>query len=54
VGITAMVKFNQMGARVDEAAGQLWNLALLVVLYGGLAMWRYRPKSAEIQPSTHG
>jgi ABC-2 type transport system permease protein len=51
-GITAMVKFNQMGARVDEAAGQLWNLALLVVLYGGLAVWRYRPKSGEIRPST--
>jgi len=44
-GITAMVKFNQMGARIDEAAGELWNLALLVVLYGGLAMWRYRPEN---------
>ena len=47
-GITAMVKFNQMGARVDEAAGELWTLALLVLLYGGLAMWRYRPNSPEI------
>ena len=47
-GITAMVKFNQMGARVDEAAGQLWNLALLVVLYGGLAMWRYGPSTLAL------
>jgi ABC-2 type transport system permease protein len=47
-GITAMVKFNQMGARVDEAAGELWNLALLVVLYGGLAMWRYRMPNGQL------
>ncbi len=46
-GITAMVKFNQMGARVDEAAGELWNLALLVLVYGGLAMWRYQPGGTE-------
>jgi len=50
-GITAMIKFNQMGARVDEAAGELWNLTLLVVLYGGLAMWRYRPTSPETRPN---
>jgi len=43
-GITAMVKFNQMGARVDEAGGELWNLALLALVYGGLAMWRYHPR----------
>lgn len=47
-GINAMVKFNQMGARVDEATGQLTNLALLIVLYGGLAMWRYRPGARGI------
>ena len=45
-GITAMVKFNQMGAQVDEAAGELLNLALLVLLYGGLALWRYRVRAA--------
>lgn len=45
-GINAMVKFNQMGSHVDEAAGELWNLALLIVLYGALAIWRYRPKVA--------
>jgi len=44
-GINAMIKFNQMGARVGEAAGELWNLALLVVLYGGLAVWLYRPRN---------
>jgi ABC-2 type transport system permease protein len=43
-GITAMVKFNQLGARVGEATDQLWNLAVLVLLYGGLAMWRYLPR----------
>jgi len=43
-GITAMVKFNQMGARIDEAGGELWNLALLALVYGGLAMWRYHPR----------
>ena len=47
-GITAMVKFNQMGARVGEAAGELWTLALLVVLYGGLAMWRYGPSTLAL------
>jgi ABC-2 type transport system permease protein len=47
-GITAMVKFNQMGARVGEAAGELWTLALLVVLYGGLAMWRYGPSALAL------
>jgi ABC-2 type transport system permease protein len=48
-GITAMVKFNQMGARVGEAADELWNLALLVLLYGGLAIWRYQSRR-----TTHG
>ena len=47
-GITAMVKFNQMGAQVGEAAGELLNLALLVVLYGGLAMWRYGPSALAL------
>jgi ABC-2 type transport system permease protein len=42
-GMNAMVKFNQMGAQVGEATGELKNLALLIVLYGGLAIWRYRP-----------
>ena len=42
-GINAMVKFNQMGAQVGEAADELANLALLVLLYGGLAIWLYRP-----------
>lgn len=42
-GIEAMVQFNQMGARVAEAARPLWTLAGLVVLYGSLAVWRYAP-----------
>jgi len=43
-GINVMVKFNQMGASVAEAAPELRNLALLIALYGGLALWRYRPR----------
>lgn len=48
-GITAMVKFNQMGASLQEAAPQLLNLFLLVVLYGLLVLWRFRrvPRSAR-------
>lgn len=46
-GINAMVKLNQMGARLPEVSAELANLALLVVLYGALAMWRYRPDSAD-------
>ena len=42
-GITAMVKFNQMGARFPEVAPELANLAFLALLYGGLAAWRFRP-----------
>ena len=42
-GINAMVKLNQMGASLAEAAPELANLAVLAVLYGALAVWRYRP-----------
>lgn len=42
-GIEAMVKLNQMGASLAEAAPELCNLALLALLYGALAAWRYRP-----------
>lgn len=42
-GINAMVKLNQMGASLPEVSAELVNLALLVLLYGALAMWRYRP-----------
>jgi ABC-2 type transport system permease protein len=53
-GITAMVKFNQMGARVDEASGDLSTLALLVLLYGGLAMWRYRMPNGQLVSNPRG
>ena len=46
-GINAMVKLNQMGASVAEAAPELCNLALLVLLYGTLAAWRYRPQACS-------
>ena len=42
-GINAMVKLNQMGARLPEVSADLANLAILALLYGALAMWRYRP-----------
>ena len=42
-GINAMVKLNQMGARLPEISTELINLAMLTLLYGGLAIWRYRP-----------
>ncbi|HET9032824.1 MAG TPA: ABC transporter permease [Dokdonella sp.] len=48
-GINAMVKLNQMGARLPEVSAELVNLALLTLLYGALAMWRYRPS-----PEDHG
>lgn len=41
-GITAMVKFNQMGAQLSEAVPELSNLTFLALLYGGLTVWRYR------------
>lgn len=42
-GINALVKLNQMGARLPEVSAELANLAVLALLYGALAIWRYRP-----------
>ncbi|MEL1264842.1 ABC transporter permease [Pseudoxanthomonas putridarboris] len=44
-GITAMVQLNQMGASVSETAPQAVNLLALVVIYAGLAMWRFRSRA---------
>ena len=46
-GVTMMVKFNQMGASLREAAPEMLNLAGLLLLYGGLAVWRYWPDRAD-------
>lgn len=46
-GINAMVKLNQMGARLAEVSGELTNMALLTVLYGALAIWRYRRREDQ-------
>jgi ABC-2 type transport system permease protein len=46
-GITAMVKLNQMGARLSETSGELWNLGMLIALFGGLAVWRYRCRTVH-------
>jgi len=45
-GINLMVKFNQMGARLDEALTELLNLVGLVVLYGSLAWLRFRDRAS--------
>lgn len=41
-GIRLMVGINQMGATLGEQWAELLNLALLTLLYGGIAAWRYR------------
>lgn len=41
-GINAMVKLDQMGASVGETSRELATLAVLAVVYGTLAAWRYR------------
>jgi ABC-2 type transport system permease protein len=40
-GISAMLKLNQFGARIDEVGSDLVRLCLLIVLYGGIAAARY-------------
>lgn len=40
-GIRAMVKLNQMGARLDEIRPELAVLAAQIVVYGALAYWRW-------------
>ncbi|NKF21834.1 ABC transporter permease [Solimonas marina] len=37
----ALLKLNAQGARLDEVGTDLVNLALLIVLYGALAYWRF-------------
>jgi len=42
-GINAIVRTQQMGARLPDIGGELLNLLLLALLYGALALWRFRP-----------
>jgi ABC-2 type transport system permease protein len=56
-GLEVMVGLNQMGASLGDLAGALANLALLAVVFGGLACWRWTspsrlppPASARIDP----
>lgn len=51
-GINAMAKVNQMGASIPEVLPEIGNLALLVLLYGALAVWRYRPRRRPASPAT--
>ncbi len=43
-GIRLMVGVNQMGATLAEQRGEVINLALLALLYGAIAVLRYRPR----------
>lgn len=40
-GIQAMIKLNQMGARLDEVTPELGALAAQALVYGGFAYWRW-------------
>ncbi|MDZ3832815.1 MAG: ABC transporter permease [Sphingopyxis sp.] len=42
-GIHLMIGTNQMGASLDEQWPELINLALLILLYGLIALWRLTP-----------
>ncbi len=53
-GITASVKLNQIGASIAETAPELANLAVLVLLYGALAFWRYREPRTQTPASERG
>src|SRR5690606_24660136 len=41
-GINAIVRTQQLGARLPEVAVDLLNLLLLALLYSGLMLWRLR------------
>jgi len=41
-GVQALVKVNQMQARLDEIGPELLTLAVLIGVYGSLAWWRWR------------
>ena len=42
-GINAMIQLHSMGASIEEALPELCNLFSLLILYGTLAWWRFRP-----------
>ena len=50
-GIHLMVGRNQMGASLAEQTREVLNLAILILVYGGLAWWRFTKISApDLQP----
>jgi len=50
-GIHLMVGLNQMGASLAEQTREVLNLAILILVYGGLAWWRFTKISApDLQP----
>ena len=50
-GINLMVRLNQMDARLDEVSRELATLAALLVIYGGLAIWRLHGRpSGGVRP----
>lgn len=49
--IHLMVGLNQMGASLAEQTREVLNLAILILVYGGLAWWRFTKISApDLQP----
>jgi ABC-2 type transport system permease protein len=46
-GINALIKLNQMGAEMTAALPELTNLAVLTLVYGSLAAWRFRERPAQ-------
>jgi len=49
-GIHLMVGINQMGASLAEQKAELFNLAALILLYGAIAVFRYRAPRATLSP----
>ncbi|GAA5235668.1 ABC transporter permease [Verticiella sediminum] len=47
-GINLMVRLNQMGVSLHEVRGELWTLAGLVLGYGLLVCWRFRPQRRAV------
>ncbi len=48
-GIPLIMKLNQMGASLADVAPEFAALAVLTLLYGALAWWRYRPRHASTE-----
>ncbi len=43
-GINALIRSNEMGARIEEILPELVTLGVLIAVYGALTLWRYLPE----------